>query len=559
MLEKSKLFFTNYWHYLIFIFISLFVYKGVFSFEFVNFDDHLQVTENIRIQGLSFQHLKVLFTTETVGMYQPLTSFILSILFYFAEFNAGYYHLFSLVLHIINGCIVYAIFMKILKKKTASILGTLLFLVHPIMVESVLWVSATSTLLYAFCFLISIIYYLKFNELGKKKHYYLTLFFFVLGILCKIQMITFVGILFLIDWFYSKKLLKQKEVLQKIPFLLIAITFVIVAFFFRDNTAQSITTNYPAWMLVPNQITWYLYKYLAPFSLTILYDWPTTFGIREYLFSFIFTGLIFSFIKFKHNKLFVFGSLFFIITLGIHTAFFIQFLAPYADRYGYISFIGFLIALFALTKKLKQEKIILTSLFFFSIFSYASKQQISIWKNSETLWTHNLKSQKNIIAYRNRATYFVKIKQHNKATEDIKHLLKSEQSSFKEKGIAYYYLGIINYNKNRLDLAEKNYLKSIYFNPSIYDYFYNLGNLYSEQQKHHKAIEFYTKGIQLNNQFVSLLKNRANTYYQIQQYKKALKDLNKALLIIEKRTLTSTRDASLLDFKKKLLMKINNN
>jgi tetratricopeptide (TPR) repeat protein len=554
-------FLKNNWHYILFTIVTFFIYNGFTSFDFVNFDDHLQVTENIRIQKLSFQHVKTLFTSHTVGMYQPLTSLILAIIFYFGELNAGYYHSFSLFIHLLNGFLVFNIFVRLFNIKNYSIIAAFLFLAHPIMIESVLWVSATSTILYVFFYLLSILSYLSFHKSRKKRDYYLTLLFFLLGILCKVQMITFVGILFLIDWFYSKKSFQLKQVLQKTPFLLIAITFVIVAFFFRDNTAQSITTNYPAWMLAPTQITWYLYKYLAPFSLTVLYDWPTTFGLRESLFSFVFTGLIFIFIKLRHNKLFVFGSLFFIITLGIHTAFFIKFLAPYADRYGYISFIGFLIALFALTKKLKQEKIILTSLFFFALFSYASKQQINIWKNSENLWSHNLKSQTTIIANINRASYLITKKQYKKALIDIKVILQSEDKTvtLKEKSSAYYFLGIIYNEENKLDKSEKSYLKAIELYPERYTPFYNLGNLYSEKLMYSKAIETYTKGIKVETNFMSLYKNRANAYYQTKQYYKALEDVNYSLELEQKKSKIAVRDTSLLDFKKELLMKINNN
>ena len=173
MLEINN-FIKNNWHFALFVFVCLFIYEGVNYFDFVNFDDQLQVTDNIRIQGLSLEHIKVLFTTATVSMYQPLTSLILAIIFYFAEFTAGYYHLFSFGIHLFNGVLVYHIVLILFKNKTTAVLLPLLFLMHPIMVESVLWVSATSTILYSFFFLLTTLTYLQYCQSNKKNRYFLT-------------------------------------------------------------------------------------------------------------------------------------------------------------------------------------------------------------------------------------------------------------------------------------------------------------------------------------------------------------------------------------------------
>jgi len=561
MLEINN-FIKNNWQYALFVFVCLFIYEGVNYFDFVNFDDQLQVTDNIRIQGLSLEHIKVLFTTATVSMYQPLTSLILAIIFYFAEFTAGYYHLFSLGIHLFNGVLVYHIVLILFKNKTTAVLLPLLFLMHPIMVESVLWVSATSTILYSFFFLLTTLTYLQYCQSNKKNRYFLTLLFFVLGALCKIQMVTFVGVLFIIDWYLTDKKTDITQVVKKIPFILIALFFVYLGLKFRSTEQDALTgISYDLLWMVPAQFGWYLSKYVLPFSLSIIYDWPITLSVKEYFFSFLFLVSLGLSFRFRKNKLVLFGFLFYFITIGLHTTLIIRFFSPYADRYAYLPFLGFLIFLFALASKIKKEYVILLSLVNLLFYGYVSKKQVHVWRNSETLWTHNLKSQKTVIANINSASYFIDQKKYGKALIHVKTILQSKDRTLtrKEKSSAYYYLGIIHQNQNQFQKSEKSYLKSIEMNSKRYEAFYNLGNLYTAQQKYDSAIETYTKGLEIMPTFLSLYKNRANAYYQIEQYKEALKDVDKASALDLKKTTLQKRDNSLNEFKKAILKKLQTN
>jgi Tfp pilus assembly protein PilF len=561
MLEINN-FIKNNWQYALFVFVCLFIYEGVYYFDFVNFDDQLQVTDNIRIQRLSLEHIKVLFTTATASMYQPLTSLILAVIFYFAEYTAGYYHLFSLGIHLFNGVLVYHIVLILFKNKTTAVMLPLLFLMHPIMVESVLWVSATSTVLYSFFFLLTTLTYLQYCQSNKKNQYFFTLLFFILGLLCKIQMITFVGILFIIDWYFKDKKNDITQFIKKIPFIIIAILFICIGLNFRSTEQDSLTgISYDLLWIAPTQFGWYISKYLVPFSLSIVYDWPITISMKEYFFSFLFLVSIGLLIRFRKNKLVVFGLIFYLITIGLHTTFIIRFFSPYADRYAYLPYVGFLIFLFALASRIKKEHVLLVSFVGLIFYSYSSKKQIKVWENSETLWTHNLKSQKTVIANINRATNLIEQKKYKKALIDVKIILQSKDRTLteKEKSSAYYFLGIIHQNQNKFDKSEKSYLKSIAMNAKRYEAFYNLGNLYAEQQRYNRAIEMYTKGIEIMPNFLSLYKNRANAYYQREQYKEALKDVDKASALDLKKPTIQKRDNSLNEFKKAILKKLQTN
>lgn len=560
MESKGLTFFKKYWQYLLFVIIGSFVYEGVFNNDFINFDDHLQLTENYRVQILNFESIKILFTTSSVNMYQPLTSLIFAILFRFAKFNAGYYHVFSLCIHILNTFLVYNFIIYLFKNKTKAIIASLFFLVHPVMVESVLWLSATSTMLYVFFFFSTAYTYSIYCNTNKNKYYYISILLFLLGLLCKIQIISFVAITFLIDWYFNKKIFSLKNVLRKVPFIILTSIFIVVALTFRSsNHEESILVNYPIWLLTPNQIIWYVFKYILPYNLGVLYDWPINFKVREYLFTAFFLTIPASLYFLRKNRLFVFGILFFLITVGLHTSLFIRFLAPYADRYGYLAFVGFIISIlsFNFSKNTKYLYVIVAT--FLILFTIKTKQQVKVWKNSETIWTNNLSFQNHIIANINRSTFYVDTKQYKKSLVDIRTILKSKNARNKDKASAYYCLGVIYFEENKFKKAEKNFNEAIKLDEKSYESFYNLGNIFTYKNSYEKAIQNYTNGIKINSEFLSLYKNRANAYYQSGQYNLALKDVNKAINLNIQRPFVKTRDATLAEFKKELLRKLNIN
>jgi tetratricopeptide (TPR) repeat protein len=77
-----------------------------------------------------------------------------------------WWHLTSLLLHICSIYLVYQLGLKILKDGWAAVLGALLFAFHPIHVESVAYLSASTDLLVTVFVLISFLSYCRFREPG---------------------------------------------------------------------------------------------------------------------------------------------------------------------------------------------------------------------------------------------------------------------------------------------------------------------------------------------------------------------------------------------------------
>jgi predicted O-linked N-acetylglucosamine transferase (SPINDLY family) len=59
---------------------------------------------------------------------------------------------------------------------------------------------------------------------------------------------------------------------------------------------------------------------------------------------------------------------------------------------------------------------------------------------------------------------------------------------------------------------------AIQLNPTKYEYFYNLGNLYLENKKFYKALDFYTKAIRLSENYYDVYNNLGNVHRHLKNF-----------------------------------------
>jgi hypothetical protein len=133
----------SHWYLILgfFAFVGFLIYGASLGNAFVRWDDGLLIYENPAIRGINFSNLKTIFTTYDPELYIPLTLLSYQFDFLVSGTNAAWYHLHSLVLHILNAVLVVG-FIKLLTKNTwVSILTGILFLIHPLNTEAVAWAS----------------------------------------------------------------------------------------------------------------------------------------------------------------------------------------------------------------------------------------------------------------------------------------------------------------------------------------------------------------------------------------------------------------------------------
>src|ERR1051325_2680798 len=128
--------------YLILAAGTLIAYWPVLHFEFINMDDPMYVTENPHVQpGLTPAGLKWAFHATTGANWHPLTwiSHMVDCQLYGPR--AGGHHLTSVLLHLANSCLLFALLSRMTGKRAPSFVIAALFAWHPMHVESVAWIA----------------------------------------------------------------------------------------------------------------------------------------------------------------------------------------------------------------------------------------------------------------------------------------------------------------------------------------------------------------------------------------------------------------------------------
>lgn len=156
-------------------------------------DDGEQIIDNVIVHSLS--NLFALFQGGTfyggegVGLigsyYKPLMPAVFMFIYSFFGEKAFFFHLFDVVLHCANGVLVFILFQKIFRyvnfsfPRALATLLSLVFLLHPVNVESVAYIASTQELLYVFFLLFSVLLTFSLQE----KYTGLKLFFLAASLL----------------------------------------------------------------------------------------------------------------------------------------------------------------------------------------------------------------------------------------------------------------------------------------------------------------------------------------------------------------------------------------
>jgi len=203
------------------------VYSAALTHEFVVYDDPVYVTNNPRVQqGLNWPNLVWAFTTSEAEFWHPLTW--LSHMFDCSCWGLAPWghHLTSVLLHLVNTLLVFAVFRRMTGALWRSWVVAALFGLHPLHVESVAWVAERKDVLSASFFMLTLGAYARYAECRRKNaecripvpqptssfcihpsaFYFLSLFFFALGLMSKPMVVTLPFVLLLLDYWPLRRL-----------------------------------------------------------------------------------------------------------------------------------------------------------------------------------------------------------------------------------------------------------------------------------------------------------------------------------------------------------------
>lgn len=254
------------------IFLGVIVYSNAL-FNYFVWDDIQYVIPNSVANGLNLVKHFSANIFNSYGFYRPVPAFYSSIIYSLFGQTPFFYHFPQIGLHIVNAVLFY-IFLKIFFEKKISFILALIFLVHPMQVESVSYIAQTSSVLFFF-FGISALLLSRQNGMIKK-YLFMVFFLLLLSMLTKEA-----GIIFLVLIPLMRGLFKKR---QTIIYSLLSLTVLFVYAFIRFYLAHiylfkmsfvpiSRLSFSERLINIPEIFFYYLKTFLFPLSLASNQNW----------------------------------------------------------------------------------------------------------------------------------------------------------------------------------------------------------------------------------------------------------------------------------------------
>jgi len=572
--------------------ITMLVYLPALDNGFVNWDDDIYVYENVHIRSLDAHFFRWMFLDFYASNWHPLTWLSHAVDFALWGFDPRGHHAASVILHGLNTMFVVMVIARLLDhvgkaaspgkgpgvrysdgwNYVAAGLTGILFGVHPLHVESVAWISERKDLLCSFFFLLSILSYIKYIAVhgagGRKtpaslwppeRHYLYSLCLFAFSLLGKPMSLTLPAVLLILDWYPFERMEKgsaRSLILEKIPFFALSLASVgITIMAQRAGGAISSLTLVPLparIMTGLHALAAYIGKMVWPVRLLPLYPYQQVTSIESFISSGMFFSIavttaitIFSILTMKRRRIWLAVWCYYCVTLLPVLGFVQVGRQSMADRYTYLPSIG-LFFLPAMGSVLFLNKYnfpgraglrvrggyIIAVTILTGALTVSTVRQIQIWRNSLTLWNHEIALRPEVAqSYRNRGDFYAGKQLYEEALKDYTKAVKLEP----EMAQAYNQRGIINVRLGRIESALDDFSRAIRAdtNPD-YSYFNNRGIAYSKAGRLGNAIEDYTEAIRRDPSHPEPYKNRAVASLKSGRPEEAEKDFKQAELLMRR-------------------------
>ncbi len=152
------------------VLVTIALYWPARGYDFVNYDDPVYFSENQHVlAGLTWRNVAWAFHTTSDASWYPLSwlSFMLDATL-FGRSPAGP-HLTNMLLHAANGVLLFLLWKRLAGSFWRSALVAALFVLHPVHVESVAWVSERKDVLSGFFFMLTLWAYARYVEVQSPK------------------------------------------------------------------------------------------------------------------------------------------------------------------------------------------------------------------------------------------------------------------------------------------------------------------------------------------------------------------------------------------------------
>lgn len=385
--------------------IGIIVYFNMLFNKFV-WDDITYILLNSQNRLFNLQEIfeKNLFNQG--GQYRPISDLYFSSLYIIFSGSTFFYHLLQLTTHIINTIFIFLIFKKFFNKILAFFL-CLVFLIHPIQVESISYIaSSDNPLFFFFCILA---FYFCFKEKLSLKRLVAIFGLLFLSLLTRETSILFLFVILLfrlIFYRYQRFIFFTGIIIDTLLYILLRFVLVGENLTYLQLVPIDRLSFFQRILNIPVIIFFYLKTFFFPSVLVIEQMWVipninfSNFYLPLSIDLFVIIILVYLGLRIsKKSKRQLIEYLFFCIWFAVGLAFHSQIFPldwTVADRWFYFPIVGFLgiigeyIKYLKIYNRLLQNYLYILAVVIIFLLSIRTMIRNSNWSDPITLFTHDI-------------------------------------------------------------------------------------------------------------------------------------------------------------------------
>ncbi|MDX9702702.1 MAG: tetratricopeptide repeat protein [Candidatus Auribacterota bacterium] len=522
---------------IILAFSAILAFSNTLCNDFV-YDDSAYVVNNHHIRDFShfLSYFTSLHTYQSTGaegqfkVYRPLVTASFALDYAIWKLNPFGYHLTNLILHYITSILIYIFFCTLLKHRIQAFITAIIFLIHPVQVEAVAWISGRGNMLYAILSILSLTAFLRYLTLPDKKSIIHALIWYTMALFAKETAVAVLPLMILIFLFSSDhthlKLKFKKLLILLVPFFIVTAIYTIIRTAVIDAVSQRELWggSYSATVATMVKVALlYLYKLVLPVKLNVLQNIsviPSLLSINATLFS---TALLviayFCGIRKNTSSTVKFGFWWILLAL-LPVSNIIPLQALFAERFLYLSVAGFgcIVAYIFFYVAVRKKAILATCLIIVSL-NIKTISRNSEWQSNDTLWKSVLAvDPQNAKAYNGIGmAYLEKNDLDNAATALQKAIRYAPDNLYITNNLALVFL-----KQGNKDEALRLFEKTLKMEGNQAVSYHNLGLLYLEQKRYSEALFYLEKTVELDKRYANAYNSLGMCYFYMGEHEKAI-------------------------------------
>jgi len=462
------------------------------------------------------------------------------------------YHVVNVVLHAISAWLAWRVLRRL--SVPGALLSATVFLVHPVHVESVAWITELKNSLSGAFYLAAALAYLRFAPPGqapdarrRQSFYALAFALFLCALLSKTVTATLPAALLLVTWWRSGRLSWRRDVLPLAPLLAVGVAMGLVTAWIEKTVIGARGADYAfsaiERVLIAGRVFWfYLGKLLWPADLTFIYPRFTIDAGAAWQYVYPLTGLVLVgaawALRGRTGRGPVTGLLYFGGTLfpvlGFVDVYPFKF-SFVADHFQYLASLG-IITLASAGIALGSRRLgglfgtrarpTAVAVAWVFVLGVSSWRRCHVYENAETLWVDTTtRSPGSFMAHNNLGFEYSR----QGRNEEARRAYEAAIAAKPDFDQAYFNLGRLHGKLGRHELAIEMYTAALAVRPDYSDASYNLGIELGTLGRHGEAIVAFGRALETRPDFAEAHFNLGVAHLAIGEPRRALEHYRAAI------------------------------